>query len=523
MKGGDSMSNNQMMMVLIDVDLSKFEKNLDKAIAALEKAQQSFTEIASNMTAVFQEGMSKSVSAIEEIGKSYAQLGEEMSGGIALPEVAADGGMETQVEAVEQLQEKFSALSSSMGEAGGALTNIGGLIGALEPIGEKFNIEGLSEMGTTLSDMGGTLATVSQGMSGLQTAFTLLGGPIGIIIAVIAVLALALYELWNNNEAFREAVLTAWASIQDSIQMVITNITIFWEEWGLTIIELFTSIWEGITEIISAAVQIIMGIIDLCLNIMTGDWQGAKTSILNIVKALYDGIVAIIQVLADFLNLMWTLIISVASTAWNNLKNIILTIWNDIKSGITIKLNELETFLTATWNRIITWATTKWTDFKNSFLNIWSGIESGVKGYINSIIGMINRLIDAFNTIQVEIPDWVPGPLAGKKFGINLPHVPQLARGGIIDEPTLAILGEQGKEAVVPLENTAFVDTLAGAVGSAVSNAVLAAMQVLSPHSGPEQSRDIVIQIEGKPLARVLFPYLTEEEERIGMPMLQPL
>jgi hypothetical protein len=39
-------------------------------------------------------------------------------------------------------------------------------------------------------------------------------------------------------------------------------------------------------------------------------------------------------------------------------------------------------------------------------------------------------------------------------------HIPYLAQGGIIDQPTLAIVGERGKEAVMPLENnTGWIDT----------------------------------------------------------------
>jgi hypothetical protein len=35
----------------------------------------------------------------------------------------------------------------------------------------------------------------------------------------------------------------------------------------------------------------------------------------------------------------------------------------------------------------------------------------------------------------------------------NIPQIPLLARGGVVDGATLAMIGEQGKEAVVPLEN----------------------------------------------------------------------
>ena len=69
---------------------------------------------------------------------------------------------------------------------------------------------------------------------------------------------------------------------------------------------------------------------------------------------------------------------------------------------------------------------------------------------INWIIGKLNSFIDGINKIQV--PDWVP-EVGGK--GINIPHIPYLAKGGIVDKATLAMIGEgRSAEAVIPLDRT---------------------------------------------------------------------
>ena len=115
--------------------------------------------------------------------------------------------------------------------------------------------------------------------------------------------------------------------------------------------------------------------------------------------------------------------------------------------------------------------------FRNFFINMWDGIKktfSGlasfignifstvggmIKGYINGYIKLINGVINTIN--KIKIPEWkIFGSLAGK--GLNLKTIPLLARGGIVDNPTLAMVGEAGKEAVMPLENnTAWIDKLA--------------------------------------------------------------
>ena len=74
----------------------------------------------------------------------------------------------------------------------------------------------------------------------------------------------------------------------------------------------------------------------------------------------------------------------------------------------------------------------------------------GIKLQINAVISMANLAIRALNAIQIDIPSWIPG-LGGRSFGINLPSIPMLAEGGIVTKPTLAMIGEAGAEAVIPL------------------------------------------------------------------------
>jgi SLT domain-containing protein len=67
---------------------------------------------------------------------------------------------------------------------------------------------------------------------------------------------------------------------------------------------------------------------------------------------------------------------------------------------------------------------------------------------------------------------------------ISVPQIPKLAKGGIVDEATLAMIGERGKEAVIPLENnTAWMDILAE--------------KLASRQKGPEK---IVLMLDGREL-----------------------
>lgn len=83
---------------------------------------------------------------------------------------------------------------------------------------------------------------------------------------------------------------------------------------------------------------------------------------------------------------------------------------------------------------------------------VWQNIANAAKAPINYVIDLINRLINAINSIvSFKVPDWVPG-IGGKSVSANIPNIPQLANGGIATKPALAMVGEgRESEAIMPL------------------------------------------------------------------------
>ena len=126
--------------------------------------------------------------------------------------------------------------------------------------------------------------------------------------------------------------------------------------------------------------------------------------------------------------------------------------------------------------------------FRNFFTKMWEGIKkigssvadfiggifekkiNVIKGIINGVIELINGAIGAINKLKVEIPDWVP-KYGGSTFGVNIPKIPTLGEGGVVDSATLAMIGEAGKEVVMPLENnTQWIDKLADKLSARTGN-----------------------------------------------------
>lgn len=99
------------------------------------------------------------------------------------------------------------------------------------------------------------------------------------------------------------------------------------------------------------------------------------------------------------------------------------------------------------------------------FRNIVDAVFSGIKWWINNVTipafkmmfdivktifnGIAAAWNNTFGKIKFKVPSWVPG-IGGK--GFEVPNIPMLAEGGLVMSPTLALIGEAGPEAVVPLD-----------------------------------------------------------------------
>ena len=128
------------------------------------------------------------------------------------------------------------------------------------------------------------------------------------------------------------------------------------------------------------------------------------------------------------------------------------------------------------------------------FALIYNGIRATM-GFIADVITAPFRA--AFNTIawlwnntvgklSFTIPSWVPG-IGGN--GWNVPDIPMLAEGGIVTGPTLAMIGERGPEAVIPLDRAGGMglggNTITINVNGGDPNSIVRALQQYVRNTGP--------------------------------------
>ena len=137
--------------------------------------------------------------------------------------------------------------------------------------------------------------------------------------------------------------------------------------------------------------------------------------------------------------------------AWENIKNVFAS-WGEFFSGL-------------------------WDNIKETFSELGTSlgdaiggtVKSAINGVLESIENTINSGIDLING-SIDLINNIPGVSVGYMNGLSLPR---LAKGGIIDNPMIAQIGEQGREAIIPLENNlGWIKNLASQLATQINQGV---------------------------------------------------
>lgn len=271
-----------------------------------------------------------------------------------------------------------------------------------------------------------------------------------------------------------------FTTVKDAIMTVISPIIEFFSGIWESIKSIFTPIVEWFTELFSNVWQTISDIWNNIVGFLEGCWELIKAvfkPVANWFKEKFDAawtaIKKIFSAVKGWFTDRWNDIKTVFSPVVNWFKEKFTNAWGNIKSAFSA----VGSFFSSVWeavkkpfSKVATWFkdTFKkaWEGVKNVFSTggkIFDGIKEGIAStfttVVNGIIGGINKVIevpfDAINGALRKIRDIsIAGvePFKNKISEINVPQIPLLAKGGIIKKATRAIVGEDGEEAVVPLE-----------------------------------------------------------------------
>ena len=307
-----------------------------------------------------------------------------------------------------------------------------------------------------------------------------------------------------------------------------------------------SKIFDGFTETGDAIMNILSALLTALLDLTVAVLKVIWDTIVAIFQAIWDGIVAIFTPIGEWFAERWiditTVLADVAKwfgdmfqKAWNALTNVFASIgtwfgerWNDVTTALaniaTWFGNIFRSAFDAVKNAfssIGSFFSGVWDTVKSIFVNagqmVGDAVGGAFKSAVNAVLGTIENVVNGFIGMingVIGLINKIPGVSLG---GIGYVSLPRLARGGIVDSPTVAMIGEAGKEVVMPLENTGFLQTMGRIVGGAVVNALGGGLPQSGGFSG---SGDIVIMIGGHEFGRVAIQEINREQERAGQVLL---
>lgn len=388
----------------------------------------------------------------------------------------------------------------------------------------------------------------------------------------------SLYEnITNTWNKISEDVKTTFSNIINLLTSICADISSTIEEYAEPIIATITNLFNEIySTIIEPIIELIVGIFKDFTQILLDLWNKYGKELLNkigefvlqtikLFQSLYNNIIRpIIEPFLKTLKDLWdnniSALIKSLGEFVTKLTGLVLDIYNFVIGKIMGWLEEFKPYWEDTWNFVSSVFGTvveiicgvaagildslsgiidflvgvftgdwekAWEGIKEFFSGIWDGVVAIVKGAINLIIDYINGMIAGLETALNWIVDKVNSieivnPFTGEDiWSPNIPRftfgrVAKLARGGIVDEPTISWIGEAGKEAVIPLENnTGWLDKIASKF----------AVMVNEMSDGSTQSTSLTsnLIVNGREIASATIEDFNNEAVRRGYrPILIP-
>lgn len=232
-----------------------------------------------------------------------------------------------------------------------------------------------------------------------------------------------------------------------------------------------------------------------------------------------------------------TIAMTIATTGWN--------VAASIAAGVTTAFGAAVAFLTSpiglvilaigaliaiavllikNWDKVKVageraWAGIKdaWQQAKSWFsTNVISPLSSAFKGLFNTIIDGMNWVIKGLNKLKIKIPDWVPG-FGGQSWGININTIPRLANGGIVDQPTLAMVGDNKNARVDPevISPLSKLQEMLGGSNQGIIDVLLLILEAIK-----EKDTQMLLKIGETELGQAAVRAIKAEQRRTGKSLI---
>jgi hypothetical protein len=307
-------------------------------------------------------------------------------------------------------------------------------------------------------------------------AFAIFNAPLALIIGA-GVAIVGVFQLVKNETG---SVASAFAAASATTVGFLALMVGFFG-WGSTASTILQLLIKRTLAMFLGGVAVILAGVAGMIAYMTGAGDGFLGFLLGLGSAILIGVgLVIVGVAAIPAAIIAAIVLFIATMIrhWDETKIIFTTIKDWLfglggliffgaLAGLALLAGGIGSALALIVGVVLGIVNALWTTLVNVFTGFWTALYGGGdalkewfmtipsvigRGMVSGFTKAFNAVIDIYNDfakgLNFDIPDWVP-VIGGGSF--SLPQIPKFAKGGIVNSPTLGIIGEDGPEAVVPL------------------------------------------------------------------------
>lgn len=402
------------------VDMQSWRSMVNAAPGQMDQLAKSLLGANANQAKLY-EAMQKGKVSFDDFNKAVVKLDKEGGKGFSSfydQAVAATGGVETQLQNISTTMNKIvaAALQGNLADMDKYIAQLASRVSAVAP--------------TLIQGFSGAFVSLTQALPGMV---------VGMLPAIMEGINQLVIGVFQAMPLFTDAIVQSIPIIMEGVMQLLHAII----EAAPTIIpQLIQSITDGIILLAQTITQpqFLSLMLQAALTLFTELVKAIPQIIVSLVEALPTIIQNIVDFLLDPANL--AMIIEAAVQLFLGLVMAVPQILGSLIGAFGQLVGNL-------WNGITSMFGEFAANFGNFIGDIFKNAINGVLTFIENFINIPIDLLNGFLGLINGAFGWL---------GVDIPYIdrfqlPRLAQGGLADGATTAIIGEEGKEAVLPLEN----------------------------------------------------------------------
>lgn len=243
------------------------------------------------------------------------------------------------------------------------------------------------------------ISLASRALPWLLRGFALLGGPVGLVIGIIAALVSVGVMLYQNWDLIKQKASELGAWIANGWAQILSSTTSVWN----SIVSFLKTVWNGLVSGASSIFNSLKSVVSSVWNgiksVSSSIWNGTKAVITTVVNAIKSGITSTFNAIKSVVTTIFNGIKSISSSVWNGIKSVITSVVNGIKSVITSVFNAIKSVVSSIWNGIKALSSSTWNGIKSVISSVVNGIKSVVSSGFNAVRSVISSIMSSVTSV----------------------------------------------------------------------------------------------------------------------------